>query len=206
MSCSPRLGLWPGTISLQHFPGLHSWNWQSQQDIPRAGSSGFSASENRSLSLRPEPCFSIPHGTASYIQPSPGAGEAKEWVPDTPPPSPPPSKPLFQVRAGLQRASQNTWGPCEPEKGTEGAQVCSFLEKELTLEHRAYQLFGMIARRHGTCLSGMKEITECEEELLGRAWNNNAGSRGANASVLFPGLPWTSLFCLQAFSASWSSP
>lgn len=72
-----------------------------------------------------------------------------------------PSKPLFLSKEGLPRAFQNTWGHCDLEKGTEGAQVYGLLGKELGQEPSSSPLCGLwddMDSQHGTCLSGIREM------------------------------------------------
>lgn len=68
---------------------------------------------------------------------------------------------VFLSKEGLPRAFQNTWGHCDLEKGTEGAQVYGLLGKELGQEPSSSPLCGLwddMDSQHGTCLSGIREM------------------------------------------------
>lgn len=102
-------------------------------------------------------------------------------------PSPP--KPLFQSKEGLQRVSQNTWEHDDPEKWTGGAQVYSFLGKELRQERRTYLLGVTLV----SCTplawhlySWNKINARAQGRALAWAWNNSASSWAAEACALLP--------------------
>lgn len=102
---------------------------------------------------------------------------------------PPPPKLLFQSKEGLQRVSQNSWEHYDPEKGTEGAQVYSFLGKELRQEHRTYLLGGTLVSRTQLAwhLYSWNNINaRAQGRALAWAWSNSASSWAAEAYLLLP--------------------
>ena len=102
---------------------------------------------------------------------------------------PPPPKLLFQSKEGLQRVSQNSWEHYDPEKGTEGAQVYSFLGKELRQEHRTYLLGGTLVSRTQLAwhLYSWNNINaRAQGRALAWAWSKSASSWAAEAYLLLP--------------------
>lgn len=69
-------------------------------------------------------------------------------------------------------------GHCDPEKGTEGAQVYSLLGKGPRLEHSAHSPWDDTGSQPGTHLSATQRTLQREGEPLGAAWNNSAVAGG----------------------------